>query len=73
MGSVIQPLCPNCQHEVSGPHRMYGQQSYSCSHCRRWGPWTKRLRRRRTSNLHPITHTDVVVHTRSPHEPKQTT
>lgn len=37
MGAVIQPLCPQCQHEVRGPHRLYGQQSYSCDHCRSWG------------------------------------
>lgn len=62
MGAVIQPLCPQCQHEVRGPHRLYGQQSYSCDHCRSWGPWKNRLRRRRqAAAIHPITHTDLDV------------
>lgn len=43
---VIQALCPHCENPVKGPNNLYGQQSYECSHCNRFGPWKRRKTRR---------------------------
>jgi predicted ATP-dependent serine protease len=41
-GGVREYFCPECGSDKITLHMQYGQRSYSCRACHKWGPWKER-------------------------------